>query len=137
MDGKDQQNIARRLKSGEKAAIGELYDHYGPVLYGIILKIVRSEAIAEDVLQESFIKIWQKGPSFDPARGTLFTWMLNIARNTAIDKTRSAAFRRKVNSQQLDILAHDKRDLSTQREADNIGMKKIVGSLEKKYQLIE
>lgn len=136
MDEQDQRNIAERLMAGEKSAISELYDHYGPVLYGIILKIVRSEAIAEDVLQESFIKIWQNGSAYDPARGTLFTWMLNIARNTAIDKTRSSAFRRTTRSQLLDPRVHEKWDQDTQRSTDNIGLKKIVDNLESKYQLV-
>lgn len=67
----------------------QLYDTYMDSLYGVVLRIVETTDLAEDVMQETFIKIWQKIDSFDSKKGSLFTWLLNIARNTAIDKRRS------------------------------------------------
>lgn len=61
---------------------------YSPSLYGIALSIVKTEQDAGDVLQESFVKIWKNIKKFDENKGTIFTWMLNITRNTAIDKYR-------------------------------------------------
>lgn len=61
---------------------------YSPSLYGIALSIVKTEQDAGDVLQESFVKIWKNIKTFDEKKGTIFTWMLNITRNTAIDKYR-------------------------------------------------
>lgn len=66
-----------------------LYDHYSGALYGAIYRIIRKEEIAEEVLQDVFLKIWDKIESYDAAKGRLFTWMLNLAKNQAIDKTRS------------------------------------------------
>jgi len=81
--------LVTRLKSNNKAAYEYLYDHYAPALYGIACKIVKDSSKAEDVMQDSFIKIWKHIASFDAEKGTLFTWMLNITRHTAIDKLRS------------------------------------------------
>ena len=58
-------------------------------MYGIIKRIVKEDEIAEEVLQDAFLKIWQKIDQYDPKKGRLFTWMLNVSRNLAIDKSRS------------------------------------------------
>lgn len=81
-----------QLVSRSKGALEYLYDRYSSSLYGIIYKIVSHEAVAEEVLQDTFIKIWDKAGDYDKAKGRLFTWMLNIARNLAIDKLRSKEF---------------------------------------------
>ena len=78
----------QRLQSGDKAAFEELYDSFGAALYGVILKIVGTEEEANDVLQASFVKIWKYAAKYDSKKGSPFTWMLNIARNTAIDALR-------------------------------------------------
>jgi RNA polymerase sigma-70 factor (ECF subfamily) len=77
------------LKARDQSALEYLYDHYSAALYGVIFRVVKKEAIAEEVLQDVFVRIWDRFNSYDPLKGKLFTWMLNIARNQAIDKTRS------------------------------------------------
>lgn len=77
------------LKSNNKCAYEYLYDHYGPPLYGIVCKILKDQTKAQDVLQDSFIKIWKNIGHYQPEKGTLFTWILNIARHTAIDLLRA------------------------------------------------
>ncbi len=66
---------------------------YSAALYGVVLQIVKVEETAEDVLQEAFVKIWNSFPSYDESKGRLFTWMINICRNLAIDKIRSKQHR--------------------------------------------
>lgn len=134
----EEENLAliRRLKSQDKTVVGDLYDKYGSTLYGIVLKIVRTETIAKDVLQESFLKIWIYGERFDESRGNLFTWMLNIARNTAIDKTRSAGFRKSRKRQLIDGEMAEKAAWSTQQNTDHIGLRKMVDDLEEKYRVV-
>ncbi len=61
-------------------------------MLGVITRILKKEELAEEVLQDVFLKVWDKIESYDPSKGRLFTWMLNIARNQAIDKTRSKEF---------------------------------------------
>lgn len=129
-------NIIKLLQRQNKKVVAELYDQYGATLYGVVLKIVRSEAIAQDVVQDAFIKIWKNGPKYDPKKGSLFTWMLNIARNTAIDKTRSANFRQGGKIQEVDELVYNNIALSDQLNIDQIGIRKMVEDLDEKYRNI-
>ena len=85
--------LVSRLNSGDQQAMSELYDRFSAALLGIIMKVITDQATAEDVLQETMIKIWNNIGSFDSAKGRLFTWMINIARNQSIDKTRSKGFK--------------------------------------------
>ncbi|KQC29706.1 RNA polymerase sigma factor [Flagellimonas eckloniae] len=84
-----EKHIVSLLAERDDKAIALLYDHYGDTLYGVAYKVVRDEDLAQDVLQESFIKIWKKADSYDPSKAKLFTWLFRIIRNTAIDKLRS------------------------------------------------
>lgn len=81
-------DLVSRLQSGDKAAFALLYDQYAGALYGVVTKIVKSDEAAQDVLQDSFVKIWKHAAMYQPDKGSFFTWMLNIARNTAIDQLR-------------------------------------------------
>ena len=81
--------MVRRLRARDRSALEYLYDHYSGALYGAIFRIIQKESIAEEVLQDAFLKIWDKFDSYDSSRGRLFTWLLNVSRNQAIDKTRS------------------------------------------------
>ena len=76
------------LQAKNEAALSYLYDNYSGALYGVLLKILKEPELCQDVLQESFVKIWKNIDRYNPSKGALYTWMLNIARNTAIDKVR-------------------------------------------------
>lgn len=76
------------LMSHSRKAYSDLYDRYGTSLLGVILRIVQEQEVAEDLLQETFIKIWKNIHRYDPAKGRLFTWLLKIARHTALDYVR-------------------------------------------------
>ncbi len=127
------QHTIERLQARDKAVISELYDQYAAALYGVVLRIVHSEAIAEDVLQEAFVKIWRHGCNYDPSKGSVFTWMLNIARRKAIDQTRSAAFRHGGRTKGIDEQVCS---LSYQPKTEQIGLNKMVESLDEKYRTI-
>jgi RNA polymerase sigma factor (sigma-70 family) len=90
------------LRHREKMAAEALYDMYSASLYGVIVRIVIDTAVAEDVLQESFVKIWQSFSSYSAEKGRLFTWMVNIARNLSIDKIRSKDFKNQTKNQELE-----------------------------------
>ena len=83
-----EKEILRLFEEGNVKAMNLLYDHYSDALYGIVLRMVGDEALASDVLQESFVKIWQNSRSYDPSKGRLFTWLLRIVKNKAIDSIR-------------------------------------------------
>ncbi len=84
-----EKHIVELLQERNEKAISLLYEHYGDTLYGVAKKVVRDEELAQDILQESFVKIWKKSDSYDPSKAKLFTWLFRITRNTAIDKLRS------------------------------------------------
>ncbi len=84
-----QSQLIELIKMRNQHAFAYLYNNYSKALFGVIIKIVPEQADAEDVLQNSFLKIWENFNSFDETKGRLYTWLLNICRNAAIDFTRS------------------------------------------------
>ena len=84
-----EQKIIDLLDKGDKRALDLLYENYSNSLYGVILKITINEEVAQDALQETFIKVWKNAHKYDSSKAKLFTWLFRIARNTAIDKLRS------------------------------------------------
>ena len=112
-----------------------LYDNYSPALYGVIHRIIQHDEIAEDVLQETFLKIWDNFNLYDPAKGRLFTWMVNVARNMAIDKVRSKEFSQKNKNRDLEtsVIAPDYQGVYN---PDTIGIKEMVRKLEPEYRQI-
>ncbi len=93
------------LQTQDKRALSLLYDAYSPALYGVILRIVKSNLVAEDVLQVCFLKIWTNFHSYDSTRGRLFTWLINIARHAAIDKLRSRSYLKELKTHSLAIVS--------------------------------
>ena len=84
-----EKEIVSLLEKGDKKAINLLYENYADALFGVIKKIISDDDIAQDVLQESFVKIWRYAKKYDASKAKLFTWLYRIAYNTAIDKVRS------------------------------------------------
>jgi RNA polymerase sigma-70 factor (ECF subfamily) len=85
----DDSDLIRRLQARDPEALEELYDRYSPMTFGIIRRIAGDTAAAEDLLQEVFLKIWERAQSFEREKGTLGTWLIALARNRAIDYRRS------------------------------------------------
>ncbi len=85
-------HFLRRVAEGDRHAFRELYHATSEVLFGVLLRILRNRASAEDGLQEVYARIWQRAASFSEARGTGMTWMITIARNHAIDQRRQRQF---------------------------------------------
>jgi RNA polymerase sigma-70 factor (ECF subfamily) len=99
----DAATLVQMLKSKSERGFDLLYDKYSGALYSILMKIVRRTDVADDLLQDVFLKIWKYIDGFDPARGTLFTWMLNIARNHAIDYLRSSGYQQQMQQVNVDF----------------------------------
>jgi RNA polymerase sigma-70 factor (ECF subfamily) len=123
--------LITRLQRQDRAAIGELYDAYGGALFGVVLRIVQSRELAEQVLQDTFVKAWRNGASYDASKGRLFTWLLNIARNTAIDATRTAHFQQYRKTDSLENLVHKPGGQSINPE--HLGLRDVVNRLDEKY----
>lgn len=96
-----EEDLVALLRTQDRRAVSVLYDKYSVALYGVIIKIVKVDEVAEDVLQEAFVKIWSTFNSYDATKGRLYTWMLNVTKNLAIDKIRSKQHR--VDSKMLEI----------------------------------
>jgi len=82
------------LQNRDQKAFSYLYDNYAAALNGVIYRMVEDRELAEDILQEAFIKIWNNFSNYDKLKGRLFTWMLNITRNLTIDTLRSKGYKK-------------------------------------------
>jgi RNA polymerase sigma-70 factor, ECF subfamily len=125
-----EEEIVALLKGRDARGMRYIYDKYSAALYGVIYRIVTAPEVAEEVLQETFIKIWQNINSYDHKKGRLYTWMLNIARNLAIDKTRSAEFKNAAQTQNIDfyVSAYEPGE-GEEINPEHIGLHEIVGTL--------
>ncbi|UAY53095.1 RNA polymerase sigma factor [Ferruginibacter albus] len=123
------------LKSKDRLSFEYLYDNYCGSLYGIIMKIIGDKEIADEVLQDVFLNVWKRIESYDPLKGTLFTWMLSISRNLAIDYMRSKAHKK---HQRNCLLSEEiffcSNVFSVNINIDTIGIKKAIGKLSPEYE---
>ena len=86
----DLAELLLRIAAGDRAAFATLYRQTQAKLYGVIARILVRSDIAGEVLQEAYVRIWQKASDFDPAKGSPIAWMATIARNRALDEVRRA-----------------------------------------------
>ena len=124
------------LQQKDEQAFSNLYDNYSGALFNIITQIVPDREIASDVLQEVFLNIWRKINSYDAAKGRLFTWMLNIARNAAIDKIRSRAYQDSLKNQSLPDDAGAFASHSVISVTDDYGLRKLVNKLKDEQKVL-
>ena len=108
--------------------MSELYDRYSDTLFGLASKIVKSDEIAQDILQDSFIKIWKNIENYSAEKGSFFTWMLNITRNTAIDAIRKSKKYTATSIQDVENSVH--MDGGDQINTNAIGLKDLVNNLQ-------
>jgi RNA polymerase sigma-70 factor, ECF subfamily len=127
-------NIIQLIQQQDRSAITQLYDAYGSALYGIIMRIVSNKETAQQVLQDTFVKAWRNGGNYDPNKGELFTWLLNIARNTAIDATRTVYYRNQANMIRIDDLVQMPGGEAI--NTDTFGLKELVQKMDVKHALL-
>ena len=123
------------LQQRNDKAFGYLYHNYSGALYGIVNSIVTDKEIANDVLQNVFVNIWRKVESYDATKGRLFTWMLNIARNAAIDEIRSKGFRDSQKNQSLTENV-DVPGAITGPATNDVGLKKVLTRLKDEWRVL-
>ena len=134
-----QEELLPLLLRKEEKAFTQLYDMYSKSLFSIITNLINNREEAEDVLQEVFVKIWKNIETYNQSKGRLYTWMLNITRNTAIDKLRSKGFNNSQKNLSSDNFVHllDDSNKLTNR-IDSIGLREFVSKLKPKcIQLID
>jgi len=132
-----EEELVLALRNREKIAIEALYDMYSSSLYGVISRIIIDTATAEDLLQETFVKIWHSFSSYSTEKGRLFTWMVNIARNLSIDKLRSKDFKNQNKNQELENnVTFIDEQRSTVYKPELLGIKDLVETLKPEQKLI-
>lgn len=86
-------DLMRRVVQGDESAFGALYDRYAELVFGAVIRFVGDRQLAEDVVQDTYLALWNRADRFDPEAGSLLGWLLAIARNRAVDRHRAAARR--------------------------------------------
>ncbi|WP_248723954.1 RNA polymerase sigma factor [Seonamhaeicola sp. ML3] len=124
------ETLVKKFQDKDENAFESLYNMYSQSIHGVIFNIVKDDALADEITQDVFIKAWHKSNSYNSGKGRFFTWILNIARNAAIDKTRSKDFKKNKQNLNADffvniIEASDNLDNKT----DAIGIKQFVSKL--------
>lgn len=129
-----EKQIVELLAKGDKKALNLLYANYSDSLYGVILKVTINEELAQDALQETFIKVWKNAKKYDSKKAKLFTWLYRIAKNTAIDKLRSFnnRFEKEVQIDKSNVYILPTANLNQ----DVLDLKEHVARLDEKYQIV-
>jgi RNA polymerase sigma-70 factor (ECF subfamily) len=104
--GPEDRALIVRLQRRDPQALAQLYDLYGRLAYSLVLRVVRDKAIAEDLVQETFLRVWNRVQSIDSEKGAIGPWLLAIARNRAIDYLRSSEGRNRNAAVELDETDH-------------------------------
>ena len=132
-----EEQLVALLRSGSREGFNYLYKNYSGVLYSVILKVVLDEETAQDVLQDAFVKIWNNIGQYDAGKGRIYTWMLNISRNSAIDKLRSKGEIMKAKIQTGDDVVNNIQSTrKTEQQTDTIGLSNMVAGLRPEYHSI-
>ena len=107
--------------------MADLYDRYGRITYSVVVAIVRDAGVAEDLVQETFLRVWNRVHAFEVGRGALGPWLLTIARNRAIDHLRSLGARMDRNAFELDVREHPSLFVDMEREVLNADHAQVIG----------
>jgi len=114
---KDEAGLAQRLRDRDPKVMGEIYDRYGRLVYSLIHRVVRDTGVAEDLTQETFLRIWNRAQAFDVEKGSLGPWIVTVARNRAIDYLRSSDGRMASRSLELADIEHPSRFTGMEEKA--------------------
>lgn len=128
------ETLVNRIKDGETSAFSEMYDRYSGALNGVVRRFVPDQDQANDILQDSFVKIWKNIERYDSTKGSFYTWMLNVARNTSIDFLRKSKKELKSEIQDLDSAVGVQS--AVKQNTSTIGLQKLVETLVPEQQVI-
>lgn len=129
-------DLVERLLAREERAMTHFCQHYRPALLAVVLRMVRNRQTAEDVLQESMVKLWFSISSYDATQGRLFTWAAKICCNTAIDHMRTGRFRMAAHSASLEDTPAMHFAAPTDFRPEHIGVADLLRSLRPEYRQV-
>ena len=128
--------LVSSLRQRNDQSFGYLYDNYSGALFGVVSAIVGDQETARDVLQEVFVNIWKKIESYDPTKGRLFTWMMNVARNAAIDKIRSRSYQDSLKNFAIPENSAANIGSATMPQLADTGLKKVLTKLKEEHRVL-
>lgn len=142
VDKSEQENVQlmAQIKQGHEGALKTLYRKYAGALLHQVQKIIVDQEAAEEILQDVFVKIWKKAGQYDENRSRLFTWMSQIARNTAIDTARLVSFQRNKETDSLDTLVNIDAQLPAKafNKIPDVGLQQVISKIDPEHrELIE
>lgn len=128
-----QEELLPLIMTKDERAFTHVYDMYSKSLFAVISNLVSDREEAEDVLQETFVKIWKNIDSYNESKGRFYTWIVNIARNSSIDKLRSKGFNNRQKNLSSDNFVHLLDDSNKLiHKIDTIGIREFVNKLKPK-----
>lgn len=122
--------LIKRFIEGDHLALSEIYDDYSGAIYGVLLRMCRQEDIASDILQETFITIWEKRESYNPEKGQFYTWASRIGRNKMLNFLRNAPDL----IQREDLSVYDNKEALDEDSIDTVALKGAIALLEPHHQ---
>ena len=131
-----QDQILALLRAQDPRGMELLYEHYGGALYSIVERILSQPEEAREVFHDCLMRVWQNIDSYDTGSGRLYTWMARIARNAAIDRTRSRSFKNRRKTDSTDVLVGKQDALSVSIPTDGIGVPKLLEQLDDQHRPI-
>lgn len=121
------------LQKGDTRGLTLFDQAYGPGLNGIVRRIIRDEPVAEEAYQDVLLKVWSKIDQYDESKSTLFTWVGQIARNTALDKVRLKRYEQRQKTKPIDPLVHFDDSMTDHQSTHHLDVEKLVGGMDEKY----
>lgn len=122
--------LVLRVGKGDKSAFSNLYERTSAKLFGVICRILKKRELAEEALQDTYVKIWEQAGKYDPAVASPITWMCTIARNRAIDIGRQKQERVSANSEELDETMPGQTADPLMNALQNDELRRLTGCLE-------
>lgn len=133
----EEEQLIAGLRAQDRKTIEYLYDKYSRALFTVISRIITDKDIAEEVFHDAFIKITRKIDSYDESKGRLYTWMANICRNSAIDKTRSKEYSKSNKTNTIDDYVYGlESESGTSELVDGIGVKELLVDLNEEQRFV-
>lgn len=131
------EQLIEKFQQKDSQAFKELYDMYANNICGVIYLIIKDKERSQELCQDVFMKVWDKSSSYNTSKGRFFTWLLNIARNTAIDELRSKSHKNHKKNQPLDpFVGKLEQDNGLENQVNTIGLQSMLKGLKEKCVLL-
>lgn len=112
------EHLMEMIQAKQPDALGHLHDRYASMIKALVMKVLHNDAEADDMLQEIFVEIWNRAPSYDPSKGKPLGWMITLARRRGIDRLRKRESYCRMEGRLLEETAHQPQEMSSQLEED-------------------